>query len=149
MQTIRIAVEPTLLQAADAAAKRENLNKSELVREALRRHLKRLDDRELEARDRAGIWRVRSLRRNIACGKTRRYGRKTESWRRFTLPVPATGQGTTQKGIKPVPRAKRLQRSSFDGGGFSLRVTTMPPIAVNQVQRAVQERQQHTTCRLW
>ncbi len=54
MQTIQIVVDPILLKAADAAATRGNLNRSELVREALRRHLKWLDDLELEERDRAG-----------------------------------------------------------------------------------------------
>ena len=55
MQTIQVVVDPTLLKAADEAAKRENQNRSELVREALRRHLKWLDDLALEARDRAGF----------------------------------------------------------------------------------------------
>jgi metal-responsive CopG/Arc/MetJ family transcriptional regulator len=54
MQTIQIVIDAKLLKAADAAAKRGKLNRSSLIRNALREHLKRLHDIELAARDRRG-----------------------------------------------------------------------------------------------
>ncbi|HXJ39484.1 MAG TPA: CopG family transcriptional regulator [Bryobacteraceae bacterium] len=54
MQTIQIVVDAKLVKAADAAAKREKMNRSALIRRALERHLKELHDLDLEARDRAG-----------------------------------------------------------------------------------------------
>jgi metal-responsive CopG/Arc/MetJ family transcriptional regulator len=54
METIQIVLGAELLRATDGAAKRARVNRSALVREALREHLKRLKSRELEARDRAG-----------------------------------------------------------------------------------------------
>lgn len=55
METIQVVLNPKLLKAADLAAKRQKLNRSALIRDALREHLKRLHDRELEARDRRGF----------------------------------------------------------------------------------------------
>jgi metal-responsive CopG/Arc/MetJ family transcriptional regulator len=43
-----------LLKAAHMAAKRQRVNRSALIREALQEHLKRLDAMDLEARDRLG-----------------------------------------------------------------------------------------------
>jgi metal-responsive CopG/Arc/MetJ family transcriptional regulator len=54
METIQVVLSTTLLRAADGAARRAKVNRSALVREALREYLKRLETRELEARDRAG-----------------------------------------------------------------------------------------------
>ena len=54
METIQVVLDLALLRAADAAAKRGRVNRSALVRDALREHLKRLKTRELEARDRTG-----------------------------------------------------------------------------------------------
>ncbi len=54
METIQVVLDAELLRAADAAAKRARVNRSALVRRALRDHLKRLRTRELEARDRQG-----------------------------------------------------------------------------------------------
>jgi len=54
METIQIVIEKELLQAADRAARRTKRNRSALVREALREHLRRLEVRAQEARDRAG-----------------------------------------------------------------------------------------------
>ena len=54
METIQVVLGSALLRATDGAAKRAQVNRSALVREALREHLKRLKVRELEARDRAG-----------------------------------------------------------------------------------------------
>jgi metal-responsive CopG/Arc/MetJ family transcriptional regulator len=58
METIQIVLEKELLQAADRAARRTKRNRSALVREALREHLKRLEVRGLEERDRAGYARA-------------------------------------------------------------------------------------------
>ena len=54
MQTIQVVLNSALLRATDGAAKRARVNRSALIREALREHLKHLNLRELEARDRAG-----------------------------------------------------------------------------------------------
>lgn len=54
MQTIEITVDEQLLRAADRAARRRKTNRSALVREALREHLKRLERRGNERRDRLG-----------------------------------------------------------------------------------------------
>jgi metal-responsive CopG/Arc/MetJ family transcriptional regulator len=54
METVQIVLDTKLLRATDQAARRTKQNRSALVREALREHLRRLDIRALEARDRAG-----------------------------------------------------------------------------------------------
>ena len=54
METIQIVIEKELLQATDRAARQRRLNRSALVREALRAHLRRLAVSERERRDRAG-----------------------------------------------------------------------------------------------
>lgn len=54
METIQIVLGKELLRAADRAAQSRRVNRSELVREALREHLKRLATREREQRDRDG-----------------------------------------------------------------------------------------------
>ena len=54
METIQIVLDRELLKAADRAARRRRVNRSALVREALREHLKRLATLENEHRDRRG-----------------------------------------------------------------------------------------------
>ena len=54
METIHIVLDKSLLQATDQAARRTKQNRSALVREALREHLKRLEVRASEERDRKG-----------------------------------------------------------------------------------------------
>jgi metal-responsive CopG/Arc/MetJ family transcriptional regulator len=54
METIQVVLDAKLLKAADSVAKRQKVNRSALIREALREHLKRLRERELEAQDRRG-----------------------------------------------------------------------------------------------
>ena len=54
METIQVVLDTKLLKATDIAAKRHKVNRSALVREALRQHLKRLHELELEERDRRG-----------------------------------------------------------------------------------------------
>jgi metal-responsive CopG/Arc/MetJ family transcriptional regulator len=54
METIQIVLDKKLLQAADRAARQTKRNRSALVRDALREHLRRLDMRAREARDREG-----------------------------------------------------------------------------------------------
>jgi len=54
MQTIQIVVDGRLLRAADAVARRKKIDRSALVREALRQHLKRLEQKDNERRDRLG-----------------------------------------------------------------------------------------------
>jgi metal-responsive CopG/Arc/MetJ family transcriptional regulator len=48
METIQVVLDSKLLQATDRAARRTKLNRSALIREAIRSHLKRLEIRELE-----------------------------------------------------------------------------------------------------
>jgi len=54
MGTVQIVFGKDLLRAADREARRRRVNRSALVREALREHLKRLAAREREQRDRDG-----------------------------------------------------------------------------------------------
>jgi metal-responsive CopG/Arc/MetJ family transcriptional regulator len=54
MKTVQIVLDQKLLHATDLAARRTRRNRSALVRDALREHLRRLAVRELEERDRAG-----------------------------------------------------------------------------------------------
>jgi metal-responsive CopG/Arc/MetJ family transcriptional regulator len=54
MQIVQIVLDEKLLQAADRAAKRTRRNRSALVRDALREHLRRLELRASEERDRQG-----------------------------------------------------------------------------------------------
>ena len=57
MQTVQIVLDEALLEAADEVARRNKLNRSALVREALRHYLKRLRLEELERREREGYQR--------------------------------------------------------------------------------------------
>lgn len=54
METIQVVLDSKLLRATEAAARRTKLNRSALIREALRAHLKNLATRERELRDRKG-----------------------------------------------------------------------------------------------
>lgn len=54
METIQVVLDSKLLHATEVAARRTKLNRSALIREALRAYLKRLEIRELELRDRKG-----------------------------------------------------------------------------------------------
>jgi predicted transcriptional regulator len=54
METVQIVLDKKLLLATDQAARRTRRNRSALVRDALREHLRRLEIREMEERDRAG-----------------------------------------------------------------------------------------------
>ena len=54
MEIIQVVLDSELLRAANGAAKRARVNRSVLIREALREHLERLRRREVEARDRRG-----------------------------------------------------------------------------------------------
>jgi metal-responsive CopG/Arc/MetJ family transcriptional regulator len=53
MATIQIVLDQKLLRAADQAARRNKQNRSELIRDALRAHLRRLQIRALEEAERA------------------------------------------------------------------------------------------------
>ena len=52
MLTIQVVLDQELLQAADRAARRKKVNRSALIRDALREHLRKLAFRELEERER-------------------------------------------------------------------------------------------------
>jgi metal-responsive CopG/Arc/MetJ family transcriptional regulator len=54
METIQVVLDAKLLKATDLAAKRQKVNRSALIRQALQQHLKRLHELELEERDRRG-----------------------------------------------------------------------------------------------
>lgn len=54
METIQVILDTKLLKAADIAAKRQKVNRSAFIRQALQEHLKRLHTLELEERDRRG-----------------------------------------------------------------------------------------------
>jgi metal-responsive CopG/Arc/MetJ family transcriptional regulator len=54
METIQVVLDKKLLLATDQAARRTKRNRSALVREALREHLRRLELQAREERDREG-----------------------------------------------------------------------------------------------
>jgi metal-responsive CopG/Arc/MetJ family transcriptional regulator len=54
METVQVVLDKSLLQAADKAARQTKQNRSALIRQALREHLKRLEVRTSEERDRMG-----------------------------------------------------------------------------------------------
>ncbi|PWU01616.1 MAG: hypothetical protein C5B51_22470 [Terriglobia bacterium] len=54
METIQVVLDSKLLRATETAARRTKMNRSALIREALRAHLSHLRIRELELRDRKG-----------------------------------------------------------------------------------------------
>ncbi len=54
METIQVVLDSKLLRATEVAARRAKVNRSALIREALRSHLKNLEIREREQRDRKG-----------------------------------------------------------------------------------------------
>jgi metal-responsive CopG/Arc/MetJ family transcriptional regulator len=54
MEIVQIVLDKKLLHATDQAAKRTRQNRSALVRDALREHLRRLELRASEVRDRQG-----------------------------------------------------------------------------------------------
>lgn len=54
MKTIQVVLESELLRATDSAARKARINRSALVRKALREHLKRAEIRKMEERERRG-----------------------------------------------------------------------------------------------
>jgi metal-responsive CopG/Arc/MetJ family transcriptional regulator len=54
METIQVVLDSKLLRAADVVARRSKVNRSALILEALRSHLKNIEIREREDRDRKG-----------------------------------------------------------------------------------------------
>ncbi|HYL75010.1 MAG TPA: ribbon-helix-helix domain-containing protein [Bryobacteraceae bacterium] len=54
METIQVVLDTKLLRATDQVARRTKRNRSALIRDALREHLRRLEIRALEERDREG-----------------------------------------------------------------------------------------------
>jgi metal-responsive CopG/Arc/MetJ family transcriptional regulator len=54
METIQVVIDSKLLVAADRAARRARMNRSALVRAALREHIRRSEVAALEERDRQG-----------------------------------------------------------------------------------------------
>ena len=51
METIQVVLDSNLLRATDGAARRARVNRSALIREALREHLRRIETREKEQRE--------------------------------------------------------------------------------------------------
>ncbi len=58
METIQVVLDAKLLRAADQAARRTKLNRSALIRDALREHLRRMEIRALEEQERAAYARL-------------------------------------------------------------------------------------------
>jgi metal-responsive CopG/Arc/MetJ family transcriptional regulator len=54
MQTIQVVLEEKLLRDADRVVRKSKTNRSALIREALREHLKRMRAHELEEQERRG-----------------------------------------------------------------------------------------------
>jgi metal-responsive CopG/Arc/MetJ family transcriptional regulator len=57
MEVVQIVLDKKLLSATDQAARRTKQNRSALVRDALREHLRRLELRATEEHDRQGYTR--------------------------------------------------------------------------------------------
>ena len=57
METIQVVLDKELLRAADRAVRKLKANRSALMRDALREHLRRLEIRTKEERDREGYTR--------------------------------------------------------------------------------------------
>jgi metal-responsive CopG/Arc/MetJ family transcriptional regulator len=70
METIQVVLDRKLLQAADRAARRTKQNRSALIRDALRQHLRTLEVRELELRDREGYARLPQPTDEVALWET-------------------------------------------------------------------------------
>jgi metal-responsive CopG/Arc/MetJ family transcriptional regulator len=66
METVQIVLDKKLLRAADQAARRTKRNRSALVRDALREHLRRLEIRDREERDRSGYSKQRQSRNEVS-----------------------------------------------------------------------------------
>ena len=54
MKTIQVVIDAKLLKATDQAAQQTKVNRSALIRDALRAYLKQLTIHELEERERQG-----------------------------------------------------------------------------------------------
>jgi metal-responsive CopG/Arc/MetJ family transcriptional regulator len=54
METVQVVLDKELLLATDRVARKTKVNRSALVREALRQHLLKLEVADQEARDREG-----------------------------------------------------------------------------------------------
>ena len=54
MEIVQVVLDRKLLKEADRAAQKSKINRSALIREALRSHLQGIHRREMEERDRAG-----------------------------------------------------------------------------------------------
>ncbi len=54
METIQVVLDSKLLRATDRAARKARINRSALIRKALREHLKRAEIRKMEERERRG-----------------------------------------------------------------------------------------------
>ena len=68
METVQVVLDKELLRATDRAARRTKRNRSALVRDALREHLRRLEIHATELRDREGY-----SRQPQAPGESRRW----------------------------------------------------------------------------
>ena len=80
MEIVQIVLDKKLLDAADQAAKRTRRNRSALVRDALREHLRRLELRASEERDREGYSRQSPKpTRKRGVGNRRPRGRKNSA----------------------------------------------------------------------
>jgi len=58
METIQVVMEAGLLKATDRAARKLKVNRSALIRDAVREHLKRLHTRQLELQEREAYERI-------------------------------------------------------------------------------------------
>jgi len=85
METIQVVLDKKLLLAADKAARRMKANRSALVRDALREHLRRLEIRMKENRDREAYIKQPQDETKRSCGRRWQRGRKNSSRRRPSL----------------------------------------------------------------
>lgn len=69
METIQVVIDSKLRQTADRLAKRKKVNRSAIMREALREYAKRERIREMEERDRKGYEAQPETEEELAFGK--------------------------------------------------------------------------------
>ena len=69
METIQVVLDSKLRQTADRLAKRKKVNRSAIMREALREYAKREHIREMEERDRKGYEAQPETEEELAFGR--------------------------------------------------------------------------------
>ncbi|TDI47119.1 MAG: ribbon-helix-helix protein, CopG family [Acidobacteria bacterium] len=92
MATIQVVLDDSLLELADRFAKRQRINRSALIREALRAHLKKLRYAELENQERAAYEQRPDDLNEVSRSERVADWREIRARRDSSLPVRPAGQ---------------------------------------------------------